>query len=73
MIDNKISTMTYKGYVGTIEFSQSDKVFFGKVLGINGLISYEGADVIFLREDFHAAVDDYISECGANSTETNSN
>lgn len=32
----------YKGYVGSVEFSESDGVFFGKVQGIRSLISYEG-------------------------------
>ena len=34
--------MEYKGYVGSVEFSESDGVFFGKVQGIRSLISYEG-------------------------------
>ncbi len=63
------NTMNYKGYIGTVEFSESDNVLFGKVLGINGLISYEGTDVNSLREDFHSAVDDYIADCLANGIE----
>ena len=35
--------MEYKGYVGNVEFSEEDEVFFGKVIGIRSLISYEGA------------------------------
>jgi predicted HicB family RNase H-like nuclease len=34
----------YKGYVGSIEFSEADGVFFGKVQGIRSLISYEGTN-----------------------------
>lgn len=34
--------MTYKGYVGSVEFSDADGVFFGKVQGVRSLISYEG-------------------------------
>ena len=33
------NTMEYKGYVGSVEFSQADMLFFGKVLGIRSLIS----------------------------------
>ena len=29
--------MEYQGYVGTVEFSEEDRVFFGKVLGIRML------------------------------------
>ena len=28
------NTMQYKGYVGSVEFSEADGLFFGKVLGI---------------------------------------
>ena len=34
--------MEYKGYVGSVEFSEKDEVFYGKVQGIRSLISYEG-------------------------------
>lgn len=53
----------YKGYVGSIEFSQEDELFFGKVQGIRALISYEGTNAAELMEDFHAAVDDYLELC----------
>ena len=28
------NTMEYKGYVGTVEFSEEDSMFYGKVMGI---------------------------------------
>ena len=59
------NTMEYKGYVGSIEFSEPDGVFFGKVQGIRSLISYEGTNAKELVEDFHGAVDDYLSLCEA--------
>lgn len=57
------NTMEYKGYVGSVEFSESDGVFFGQVMGIRGLISYEGTTAGELVEDFHGAVDDYLELC----------
>lgn len=57
------SIMQYKGYLGSVEFSDEDDVFFGKVQGIRSLISYEGTTAKELREDFHGAVDDYLSYC----------
>ncbi len=50
----------YKGYIGTVEFSESDALFYGKVLGIRELFSYEGEDEEELISDFHNAVDDYL-------------
>lgn len=57
------NTMEYKGYVGSVEFSEGDGVFFGKVMGIRALVSYEGTTAKELVEDFHAAVDDYLALC----------
>ena len=59
------NTMEYKGYVGNVEFSEEDEVFFGKVIGIRSLISYEGATAKELIKDFHDAVDDYLALCEA--------
>ena len=57
------SFMQYKGYVGSVEFSENDGVFFGKVQGIRSLISYEGTNASELVSDFHEAVDDYLLAC----------
>ena len=53
-------SMEYKGYVGCVEFSEEDALFFGNVLGVRALISYEGENARDLVEDFHSAVDDYL-------------
>lgn len=57
------NTMEYKGYVGSVEFSEEDAVFFGKVMGIRALLSYEGETARDLLQDFHSAVDDYLALC----------
>ena len=62
------NTMEYKNYVGSVEFSEADGVFFGKVMGIRALISYEGTTAKELVEDFHGAVDDYLSLCEESHT-----
>ena len=53
----------YKGYIGSVEFSESDSLFFGKVQGIRSLISYEGTNATELISGFHGAVDDYLALC----------
>ena len=63
------NTIEYKGYIGSVEFSETDKVFFGKVMGIRTLISYEGTTAQELLEDFHGAVDDYLELCQAEGVE----
>lgn len=57
------NTMEYKGYIGSVEFSESDELFYGKVQGIRSLISYEGRNAKALISDFHGAVDDYLKTC----------
>ena len=62
------NTMEYKGYIGSVEFSEPDQIFYGKVQGIRSLISYEGSNAHELLEDFHGAVDDYLALCEADGT-----
>jgi len=61
--------MEYKGYYGTVEYSSSDGVLFGKVLGIKGLISYEGDSIDSLKLDFESAIDDYLDFCAKEGIE----
>lgn len=58
-----MNTMTYKGYIGSVAFSEKDNLFFGKIEGINGLVNFEGESVKELTEAFHEAVDDYLAYC----------
>lgn len=55
--------MEYKGYVGSVEFSQEDELFYGKVFGIRALISYQGTNATELIKDFHESVDGYLELC----------
>lgn len=57
------NTIEYKGYIGSVEFSEEDSLFYGRVLGIRALVSYEGENAHDLVNDFHAAVEDYLSLC----------
>ena len=57
------NTMEYKGYIGSVEISESDGILFGKIQGIRSLISYEGTNATELISDFHGAVDDYLALC----------
>lgn len=57
------NTIQYKGYIGSVEFSEEDGIFYGKVKGIRSLISYEGKTAKELLDDFHGAIDDYLENC----------
>ena len=56
-------TGTHRGYTGSIGYSEEEQVFFGKVLGLRSLISYEGDTIDELLENFREAVDDYLAVC----------
>lgn len=63
------NTIQYKGYLGSVEFSEKDGLFYGKVMGIRSLISYEGENAKELLDDFHGAVDAYLEACKAEGIE----
>jgi predicted HicB family RNase H-like nuclease len=66
-----MSSMNYKGYTARIEFSETDGVFWGKVLGLapSTSISFEGETVAQLTKDFHNAIDFYIADCAKSGKE----
>ena len=55
--------LTYKSYQGTVEFSAEDGCLYGKVVGIDDLISYEGETVKKITACFESAVRDYLAHC----------
>lgn len=55
--------LQYKGYVASCHFSAADKVFYGKINGIDDLVSFEGASEDELKNSFIEAVDDYVDAC----------
>jgi len=57
------NTMSYKDYYGSVEFSDDDNVFFGRIIGISDRITFEGNNVENLRTDFQEAVDEYLEIC----------
>ena len=63
-----MKNLEYKGYTGSIEYSKEDGQLYGKVLGIKGLISYEGATGNKLEADFMDAIDTYIADCKQDRT-----
>ena len=55
--------LQYKGYYASLHFSSEDEVFYGKILGIDDLVNFEGASVKELKKNFHEAVEDYLETC----------
>ena len=56
--------LKYKGYTGSVEYSEEDKCLFGKVQGMmRDGITYEGETFEKLTKDFEGAIDDYLQMC----------
>ena len=55
--------LQYKSYYAEVHFSADDEIFYGKVIGINDLVNFEGTTVKELKKAFHEAVDDYLETC----------
>jgi predicted HicB family RNase H-like nuclease len=60
----------YKGYTGSVEYSDEDNCLYGKVLGLSkNCITYEGTTLDELRTDFEAGINDYLNYCEASGIE----
>lgn len=54
---------TYRNYNAEVEYSTEDKVYYGKISGIDDLVSFEGDTPEKLETAFREAVDDYVETC----------
>ena len=57
------SLLEYKGYLGSLEYSDADDVLHGRLEFIRDLVTYEGTDAKGLKQAFRDAVDDYLALC----------
>ena len=60
--------LNYKEFIGSVHFSADDNVFYGKIEGINDLITFEGETVKELTDAFQYVVDEHIKDCEAEET-----
>lgn len=56
-------SMTYKGYVGVVEFDADDRILHGRVAGLRDLITFQGASVEEIEREFRTSVDVYLEFC----------
>ncbi len=57
------NVLEYKGYYAKIEYSAKDQLVYGKIEGINDLVSFESDSLSKINDEFIAAVDDYLDYC----------
>ena len=56
--------MEYKGLSGSVHFNATDFIFFGKIEGINDLVTFEGSTVEDLEKAFQSMVDAHLNNFG---------
>jgi predicted HicB family RNase H-like nuclease len=56
-------TLSYRGYIASVERDERDGIFWGKVLGLSDRISFEGETIQALTNDFHHAIDLDLEDC----------
>ena len=55
--------MQYKGYHADVRYSDEDRMFVGKVFGIQDELGFHGSSVEELENMFHQSVDNYLEMC----------
>lgn len=55
--------MKHDGYTARIEYDSEAKVFYGEVLHLRDVITFEGTSVHELEEEFQNSLQDYIEWC----------
>ena len=55
--------LEYKGYQGVVEFDYEADIFFGEVIGLRDVITFEGKSVDELEQSFRESVDEYLKYC----------
>lgn len=61
--------LEYNNFIGSVNYSDEDECFYGKIEGINDLVTFEGTSVKELKKALKEAVDDYIELCKAHNKE----
>lgn len=59
----------YKGYDAVIDFDDDGGLFYGEVLNIRDVVTFQGTTVEELRQSFRDSLDDYLAFCAAEGKE----
>lgn len=53
--------MKYKGYLGTVAYDDEAEVFYGSVIGIKDVVTFQGRSVDEIKQAFKDSVNDYLA------------
>lgn len=57
--------LTYKNYVGHVEFDDEAEIFHGEVINTRDVITFQGKTVKELKKAFIDSVEDYLNFCAS--------
>lgn len=57
--------MTYKGYIGLVEFDDEAEIFYGEVINTRDIITYQGKTAKEIKKAFIDSVEDYLAFCAS--------
>jgi predicted HicB family RNase H-like nuclease len=55
--------ITYKGYLGRVEYDEQARILHGEVLGIRDVITFQADKASDIEAAFRESVDDYLAYC----------
>ena len=55
--------MKYKGYLGTVSYDDEAEIFYGSVIGIKDVVTFQGRSVDEIKQAFKDSVNDYLDFC----------
>lgn len=61
--------MTYKGYIGKVDYDDENRIFTGEVINTKAVITFHGTTVDELEKEFHNSVEDYLKWCAEDNIE----
>lgn len=63
--------MRYKGYFGRVEYDEDAEIFFGRVINVEDVITFESESAKEIKQAFRDSVDDYLEFCASLGKEPN--
>jgi len=60
---SKTDILTYKGYIGEINFDKESKVFYGRVVNTKDTITFQSENAKDLENEFQTSIDTYLDFC----------
>ncbi len=58
-----MNTLQYKNFTGTFNYVEDEDILFGKIEGIDDLVTFQGESISEIKQAFREAVEDYIFLC----------